>query len=116
MKRARRAGSRVASALFLAAYAVASIYPFAWLISGAFKTPREAVSSGSFIPTEWTLDGLVAAWSALNFQLYFLNSAIVTTSSIAIAFLLYPLAAFAFSVYEFPFKPSRLLPMWPMMI
>lgn len=97
----RRVASRSLVWFTLAFYALVSVYPFLWLLSGAVKTPGEAVSSPSLIPSAFTLEGFVDAWTKLDFQQYFLNSISVTGMSILVAFVLYAPAGYAFSVAVF---------------
>ncbi len=93
---------RIAAALALGLYAVISVYPFAWMISGAFKNERDVLASPTIIPQHPTLDTLRETWDRLDFGQYFLNSVIVTGVSLLLILVLYPLAGYAFSVLRFP--------------
>ena len=65
-RRIRQAGwrpvviARVVVGLLLAGYAGASLYPFLWMVSAAFKDRAEVVSGGHLIPEHPTLDTLAA--------------------------------------------------------
>lgn len=92
---------RVVIVAIVTAYMIASLYPFVWMLSGAFKTARDAVASGAIWPTTWTVEGFVSAWSNLHFAQYFVNSIIVTSMTLALIFIVYPAAGYAFSVLRF---------------
>ncbi|GAA2212293.1 carbohydrate ABC transporter permease [Nonomuraea monospora] len=85
----------------LIAYAVISVYPFLWMVSGAFKT-REEILEGGLLPREPTLGTLVATWSRLRFFDYFLNSLQVTALTVAGVLVVYSLASYAFAMLDFP--------------
>lgn len=88
--------------LLLVAYGLISVYPFLWMVSGAFKDEREVISSGSLIPQNPTLDTLTDTWNRLDFAAYALNSATVSAVSLLMILAIYPLAGYAFSVLRFP--------------
>lgn len=88
--------------LLLIAYGLISVYPFAWMVSGAFKDEREVISSGSLIPKNPTLDTLTDTWNKLDFASYALNSVTVTLVTLLMVLAIYPLAGYAFSVLRFP--------------
>jgi multiple sugar transport system permease protein len=93
---------RGAAGLLLVAYGLISVYPFLWMVSGAFKDEREVISSGSLIPEHPTLDTLSDTFGKLDFGTYALNSVIVTGVSLLMILAIYPLAGYAFSVLRFP--------------
>jgi multiple sugar transport system permease protein len=74
------------------------------MVSGAFKSPREATASGSLLPSEFTIDGIVAAWGNLHFETFLLNSVSVTGTTLLLVLIVYPAAGYAFSVLRFPFR------------
>lgn len=98
--------------LLLIAYGLISVYPFLWMVSGAFKDEREVISSGSLIPSNPTLDTLSDTWSRLDFASYALNSVTVTGVSLVMIMVIFPLAGYAFSVLRFPGR----LPLYYMFI
>ncbi len=86
----------------LAFYAAVSLYPFAWMVSGAFKNRMEILAGGHLIPREPTWETLVQTWSRLNFFDYFLNSVKVTGLTVLGVVAVYSLASYAFAVLDFP--------------
>ncbi|SDJ40152.1 carbohydrate ABC transporter permease [Nonomuraea jiangxiensis] len=85
----------------LIAYALISVYPFLWMVTGAFKT-RTEILEGNLLPREPTLDTLIATWSRLHFLDYFLNSLKVTAMTVIGVLVVYSLASYAFAVLDFP--------------
>ncbi len=93
---------RVLLLLPLAGYAIISLYPFAWMVSAAFKNSIEVRNGGHLIPHQPTLHTLVETWSRLHFFQYFTNSLLITGGTVLGVLVLYSLAAYAFAVLEFP--------------
>lgn len=87
--------------LGLIAYALISMYPFVWMVSGAFKS-RTEILEGNLLPREPTLDTLITTWGQLHFFDYFLNSLKVTAMTVAGVLVVYSLASYAFAVLDFP--------------
>ncbi|MFI9841631.1 carbohydrate ABC transporter permease [Nonomuraea sp. NPDC051941] len=85
----------------LIVYALISMYPFLWMVSGAFKT-RSEVLEHNLLPREPTLDTLIATWGRLHFLDYFLNSLQVTAMTVIGVLVVYSLASYAFAVLDFP--------------
>lgn len=102
-----RAGTRPSAGMIvayvaLAVYAAISLYPFAWMVSGAFKDRLEILEGGHLVPRSPTLDTLVDTWGRLQFFDYFLNSLKVTGLTVLGVLVLYSLASYAFAMIEFP--------------
>jgi multiple sugar transport system permease protein len=96
--------ARVVVALLLILYAGASLYPFAWMVSAAFKTPAEVLQGGHLIPHHPTLATIVDTWNRLHFFDYFLNSLKVTGGTTLGVLVVYALASYAFAVLHFPLR------------
>ncbi|MEV4539603.1 carbohydrate ABC transporter permease [Asanoa sp. NPDC049518] len=93
---------RVVPFLLLTAYAAISLYPFVWMVSGAFKDRLEVLSGGHLVPRRPTLETLADTWSRLHFFDYFLNSLQVTGLTVLGVLVVYSLAGYAFAMIEFP--------------
>jgi multiple sugar transport system permease protein len=93
---------RVGTYVLLGLYAVVSLYPFVWMISGAFKNDRDVFADSSLVPDHPTLDTFATTWTELDFPLYFLNSVLVTGATVLGVLVVYSLAAYAFAVLDFP--------------
>jgi multiple sugar transport system permease protein len=98
--------ARAALAVPLALYAVISLYPFAWMVSAAFKDRFEVVSGGHLIPHHPTLATLAQTWSDLHFFDYFLNSLKVTGLTVVLVLAIYAAAGYAFAVLRFPARAA----------
>jgi multiple sugar transport system permease protein len=102
-----RAGTRPSAGMIvayvaLAVYAAISLYPFAWMVSGAFKDRLEILEGGHLVPRSPTLDTLVDTWARLQFFDYFLNSLKVTGLTVLGVLVIYSLASYAFAMIDFP--------------
>lgn len=101
MRKLQRSFPGMFSYLFLAAYAVLSLYPFLWMISASLKSSREVLTNQSLIPTQVRLDILVSVWNELAFWKYFINSIIISGSVIFGVVLIYSLAGYGFARMRF---------------
>lgn len=67
----------------------ATLYPFAWVVFGAFKSQQEIFGSPLLLPQEWRWDNFTTAWTTGNFGHYFANSMMialaVTVLEVAVA-------------------------------
>ncbi len=81
----------------------ATILPFVWMISGAFK-PSAEVLSGKFqlIPQNPTLQNFTDLFTKVNFLQYFSNSVIVAIAVVGGNLLFCPMLAYALTKLEFP--------------
>jgi len=84
-----------------------SLFPTAWMLTTALKRPDETFTS----PLRWidfspTLDNFARMWTIQPFARYFLNSAIVSVSTTAVAVVVAILAGYGFS--RFRFRGDRL--------
>ncbi len=96
--------SRVIIGVLLVLYAIISLYPFAWMVSAAFKTQEEVIYGTSLIPENPTFSTLVQTWGELDFFNYFFNSLKVTLGTTLGVVVIYSLAAYAFSSLRFPLR------------
>lgn len=95
--------SKVLTYLFLILGAIIMIFPFYWMITGAFKTSIEIQKIPPvWFPTHFSLDNFKEALRMAPFAKYFLNSAIVMISCVTLCTFTTILGAFAFSRLNFP--------------
>ncbi|WP_053207662.1 carbohydrate ABC transporter permease [Jiangella muralis] len=75
----RTASHRRHPALLVAVIVItgATLYPFAWVVFGAFKSQQEIFGSPLLLPQEWRWDNFATAWTTGNFGHYFANSMMV---------------------------------------
>ncbi|KZE74825.1 carbohydrate ABC transporter permease [Paenibacillus elgii] len=94
--------------LLLAAGVVVILYPLSWMLASSFKSYDEIFGSVWGLPSKWLFSNYATAWSK-GVANYFVNSGIVTISTIAGVVLLASLCAFGLSRYSFKFDRAALL-------
>lgn len=88
-------------------YAVALImvalmaYPLVWMVYSSFKTDREIFLTPWSLPESFQINNWIKAWETGSLGRYFLNSAFVTSVSVALIVFLSSLAAYAFARLKF---------------
>ncbi len=86
------------------AFSLFVLIPFAWVIFGALKSRVEIARNPLGIPAEWHWENLVQAWVVGHFSRYFMNSVYVVAPTVLMILVFSTLAAYAFSLMEFPGK------------
>ena len=105
MKNNKMSLSRVLIYLFLTIGAVTMIFPFYWMITGAFKSGTEIISFPPvWIPSSFALTNFIEAFERAPFLNYFINSLTAMVCSVSICSFTTIVGAFAFSKLNFPFK------------
>ena len=105
MKNNKMSLSRVLIYLFLTIGAVTMIFPFYWMITGAFKSGTEIISFPPvWIPSSFALTNFIEAFERAPFLNYFINSLTAMICSVGICSFTTIVGAFAFSKLNFPFK------------
>jgi raffinose/stachyose/melibiose transport system permease protein len=85
----------------LGLYAIVCLYPFVLMLLSSFKTTAEIFENPFSLPTSLNLEAYQRAWGIGNFSNYFLNSVIVTSTSVAIILVVGSLAAYPIGRYSF---------------
>lgn len=89
--------------LFLIIGAIVMVFPFYWMITGAFKTSIEIqMIPPVWFPTHFNFDNFKEALRMAPFGRYFLNSTIAMVSCVTLCTFTTILGAFAFSKLNFP--------------
>jgi multiple sugar transport system permease protein/raffinose/stachyose/melibiose transport system permease protein len=97
MSARRQCGLRLGLTLLQIALALLILMPFFWMVSVSLKPPTEPFAIPARLwPEDPTLSNYVTAFRP-EFRLYFLNSVIVSLSTVAITVTLALLAAYAFT-------------------
>jgi raffinose/stachyose/melibiose transport system permease protein len=98
--------STVSTHAILLAYSVIALYPVLLTIINSFKERMAIFSSPFAFPSldTFTLDGYQTLGSSAHFELYFLNSFLVTASSLVLILIVSSMAAFALAEYKFRFN------------
>ena len=87
--------------IFLATAALVMLYPIFMMILSGFKTTPEIFMSPFSMPKKFNIENFQVIWEKTNVPRYFLNSIIVTVSSIALLLITGTMAAYAISRYKF---------------
>lgn len=84
---------------------IVQVYPLAWLFITSFRTAADFAGGNPFaLPTEFTLDNYVRAFSTGNLWVNMLNSLIVTLGASVLIVIAGMMAAFALQVLGFRFS------------
>jgi multiple sugar transport system permease protein len=99
----RKILATVAVHLVLVAGAVATLLPFAWMVSASLMPKGEASRwPPSFFPSQATIANYRELFERLDLGRCFLNSAFIAIVSTALALLIVSLAGYAFAKLRFP--------------
>lgn len=86
----------------LIVFAIGMIVPFIWMILSTFKSQSELmVFPPKFFPQNPTFDNYKQVLSTVPFANYYLNSLIVTSTSVVVVLLISSMAGFGFAKYRF---------------
>ena len=85
----------------LTLFTIVNVYPFLWLVLGAFKSDAELLGDPGLLPKTWEFGAIRDTWVELEFVKYFRNSVIYTGASLIGIVAIYPMAGFAFAKLEF---------------
>lgn len=104
----RRRLARVVETTILLITLAIIVFPIAWIITTAFKTPRDVYDLSIVFPP--TVQNFVIAFNApWNLGSKLVNSIVVSTVTVGIAIPIATLAAYSFSRFEFFMKRSLFL-------
>lgn len=106
--RRRRTASRgrlvstVLTQLSLLAASVVTLLPLVVIVMASFKTREEFQTTGPFdLPTSWTLDNYVTAFTGGRMALGFVNTMLILTVAVAGAVVIGAMTAYAIDRFEF---------------
>lgn len=80
-------------------FALLILYPLYWMVISSLKSYDEIYNHVWSLPTEWHFENYLIAWSK-GISSYFMNSVIVTVSTIVLVVLIGSMAAFTLSRYR----------------
>ncbi len=80
------------------------IYPFLWTVSASLKTNGEIFAGLGLIPKQLEWSNFGRAWTQANIGRYFLNTVIITMSSVAIVVVTTSMMGYVLGRYRFPGK------------
>lgn len=89
--------------LLLSLFAVVMIYPFLWLVFGAFKTNVDIVTQPiQLLPREWTTEGISMVWNTSGLPRAYANSLFISGLVVASTLLTSSLGGYTFARLRFP--------------
>jgi len=93
---------KLAVCALLIAGALLSFFPFAWMVSTAFKTPPQVLA----VPIRWlpdpiTGENFAAAWRRFDFARYFLNTLFISSAVTVLSVTICSMAGYAFAKRRF---------------
>ncbi|MDP9371925.1 MAG: carbohydrate ABC transporter permease [Chloroflexota bacterium] len=80
------------------------IYPFLWMVSSALKSNAEIFAGLSLIPRDIQWSNFARAWTGARIGQYFLNTVIITATSVAIVVVTTAMIGYVLGRYQFPGK------------
>jgi raffinose/stachyose/melibiose transport system permease protein len=105
--RKRRVPLRILSHVALVALGFLYMYPFVWMVSGAFKTQAEFFGSGlRLLPQRPVWENFSQAWQKAKFGLYFKNTVFVAVTATLMVVLFTSMAGYALAKSSFPGKTA----------
>ena len=89
--------------IILCAVAVLTVFPFVWVFFTSFKGPNDPIYSvpPQLIPHDFTFANYLRVWNQLPVGNFFLNSIIVSVSTVILNLLFTSLAAYPFAKMKF---------------
>ncbi|WP_123039219.1 carbohydrate ABC transporter permease [Cohnella candidum] len=89
--------------LVLAAVSVVLVFPFVWMLTGAFKNGLEVVKMPPrFLPSHWNFDNFVRIEQFFPLYRFLLNSTVVAVATTLLQIIVCAMAAYVFA--KIPFK------------
>jgi multiple sugar transport system permease protein len=90
-------------ALALSVFALVMLFPFMWLVFGAFKTNTDIVTQPiHLLPREWTTEGFGRVWGASGLPRAYFNSLFVSGAIVFSTLLTSSLGGYTFARLRFP--------------
>lgn len=94
----------IAKYMVLTLFGITTCYPFIWLLLNAFKSQYEIYSNPFGLPARWLYQNLIDAWKMARISTAFMNSILVSFSSVILIIIMGSLASYAIS--------RKLVPKW----
>lgn len=97
-----RRGVFLLNVIVLPALALVLLFPVIWMVIVSFQTEIETYQTPLvWWPAQFDLSNYVSMWEALDFQTYFLNTAIIASATTIVAILVSAPAGYALTRYRF---------------
>ncbi len=95
---------RVVQYVLLGLLTIFTTLPPVWLILSSLKTNNEILTSSLALPSGFNTSGYVAVFVDAQLHLFFLNTVIVSTSTVVLLTLIALLAAYPLARFDFPLR------------
>src|SRR6266481_7936316 len=103
-------GAEIMRHAILLGFGLVMAFPFIWMILTSFKPFEETLRSPPTVfPMIWRLENYAEAWRAANFPRFFMNSGIISLSTVLGTLVTSTLAAYAFARLRFPGREAFFL-------
>jgi ABC-type glycerol-3-phosphate transport system permease component len=107
----QRAGAAIADLLiyaFLTFLALLGIVPVVWMFFSSLKSYSEFNINQWLWPRNWIWSNYTQVWGEADFALYFMNSLIMTTTSVTVMIVVGAMAGYALGRYRFKARDGLL--------
>ena len=92
--------SRILTYFILTAWSLVVLFPIWTLIINSFKVQKDIFANPFGLPSHFTLNGYITAWTQGRFDLYFFNTIFVTVTSLVLIMAFGSLAAYALAKWK----------------
>lgn len=92
----------IASHTILSIWSLIVLVPLVWTVLQSFKTSSEIFASPFALPSHWSFDNYVSAWTTAGIGSYFVNTVVVVGCALFLTMLLGSMSAYALARFEFP--------------
>lgn len=92
----------ITSHTVLGIWSLIVLVPLLWTVLQSFKTSSEIFASPFALPSHWSFDNYVAAWTTAGIGRYFANTVLVVGSSLLATMTLGAMSAYVLARFEFP--------------
>lgn len=96
--------------LLLSILAICLVFPFLWMLSGAFKNSLEVVKMPpQLLPTKFSFENFIEIRAYFPLELFLFNSLFVSISTTALQLVVCSMAAFILAKFKFRFRETTFI-------
>ena len=99
------AGDRIVGGIshtVLVIWAIVIILPLIWTVMSSFKNNSEIFSSPFSLPSKWSFDNYVSAWTTAGIGSFFFNTLFVVFGALILTMLFGSMTAYVLARFQFP--------------
>ncbi len=89
------------SHVVLGLWTIIIILPLLWTVMSSFKTTKQIFASPFTLPSSWSFDNYVNAWTTAGIGGYFVNTVIVVAVALVVVMMLGAMCAYVLATFEF---------------